>query len=191
MKRVAVYCGSSHGVRPTYSLAAQAMGRALAKRGLGLVYGGGRVGLMGVLADAALDAGGTVHGVIPEALDGAELAHYGLTELSVVKSMHERKARMADEAAAFVAMPGGFGTLDELFEVLTWAQLGFHRKPVGLLDVDGFFAPLLAMADAMVGEGFVRAEHRAMIRVAPDPEGLLDALALSLPPVPVKWGGAR
>ncbi len=191
MNRVAVFCGSSVGTKPAYAAAAQAMGRAIGKRGLGLVYGGGRVGLMGVLADAALDAGAKIHGVIPEALDSTELAHYGLTKLSVVKSMHERKALMADQADAFIAMPGGFGTLDELFEALTWVQLGFHRKAVGLLDTEGFYRPLLAMADAMVREGFVREEHRAMIAVASEPDALLDKLAQGLPEIAVKWGGAR
>jgi uncharacterized protein (TIGR00730 family) len=191
MKRVAVFCGSSYGVRPAYVEAAEAMGRALAKRGLGLVYGGGRVGLMGAIADAVLSAGGTVHGVIPDALASTELAHRGVTQLSIVGSMHERKALMADQADAFVAMPGGFGTLDELFEVLTWAQLGFHAKPVGLLNTAGFFDPLLAVADAMVREGFVDATHRGRISVASEPEALLDLLARDLPPAPVKWGGAR
>jgi len=167
------------------------MGKALAKRGIGLVYGGGRAGLMGALADAALSEGGEVHGVIPEALAKTELLHRGLTKLSVVKSMHERKALMADEADAFAALPGGFGTLDELFEALTWAQLGFHRKPVGLLDTEGFFAPLLAMADAMAREGFVHPDHRGMIAVAPEPGALLDRLARTLPPATTKWGGAR
>jgi hypothetical protein len=132
---------------------------------------------MGALADAALEAGTTVHGVIPEKLATTELAHHGVTELRVVKTMHERKALMADLSDAFIAMPGGFGTLDELFEAVTWGQLGFHEKPVGLLDAGGFFAPLLAMADAMVREGFVRREHRDSIQVHVEPGALLDALA--------------
>jgi len=153
------------------------MGRALAARGLGVVFGGGRVGLMGALADAALEAGTTVHGVIPEKLATAELAHRGVTELHVVKkTMHERKAKMADLSDAFIAMPGGFGTLDELFEAVTWGQLGFHEKPVGLLDAGGFFGPLLAMADAMVREGFVKKEHRGSIKVQAEPGALLDEL---------------
>jgi uncharacterized protein (TIGR00730 family) len=167
------------------------MGAELAARGMALVYGGGRVGLMGALADSALAGGASVYGVIPEALATTELAHRGLTQLSVVASMHERKAMMADLADGFVAMPGGFGTLDEFFEALTWAQLGFHRKPVGLLDVEGFFAPLLSMADAMVREGFVRAEHRAMIAIATDPASLLDAMTRRVPPAATKWGGER
>jgi uncharacterized protein (TIGR00730 family) len=167
------------------------MGAELAARGVALVYGGGRVGLMGALADSALAAGAQVYGVIPEALASTELAHQGLTQLSVVESMHERKALMADLADGFVALPGGFGTLDEFFEALTWAQLGFHRKPVGLLETEGFFAPLLTMADAMVREGFVLAEHRAMITVATEPATLLDALAQRVPPAATKWGGER
>jgi uncharacterized protein (TIGR00730 family) len=176
MKRIAIYCGSNPGQNPLYLAAARAMGRALAARHLGLVFGGGRVGLMGAIADAALEAGTTVHGVIPEALATTELAHRGVTELHVVKTMHERKALMADLADAFVAMPGGFGTLDELFEMLTWGQLGFHTKPVGLLDAAAFFAPLLAMADAMVRDGFVKKAQRDAIKVHADPAALLDAL---------------
>jgi uncharacterized protein (TIGR00730 family) len=156
---------------------------------MGLVYGGGRVGLMGALADAALAGGAAVHGVIPEALATAEVAHHGLTQLSVVHSLHARKAMMADQADAFIALPGGFGTLDELFEALTWAQLGIHQKPVGLLDVDGFFAPLLAAADALVREGFVRREDRARLVVSSHPTALLDTLAQSVPHAPAKWGG--
>jgi uncharacterized protein (TIGR00730 family) len=191
MKRITIFCGSSPGVKPSYAMAAKAMGRELARRGIGLVYGGGRVGLMGILADAVLAGGAPVWGVIPEALATTELAHHGLTELQVVRSMHERKARMADLGDAFVALPGGFGTLDELFEALTWAQLGFHRNPVGLLDVESFFQPLLAASDVMVREGFVRADHRAMIVVAEEPAALLDALAVSTPPPSPKWGGER
>jgi uncharacterized protein (TIGR00730 family) len=158
---------------------------------MSLVYGGGRVGLMGALADAALSEGGFVPGVIPSALAKTELAHRGLTKLSIVESMHERKALMADEADAFIALPGGFGTLDELFEALTWAQLGFHRKPVGLLDAEAFFAPLLTMADEMVREGFVHADHRSMIAVAREPGALLDLLARAPSPATTKWGGGR
>jgi uncharacterized protein (TIGR00730 family) len=187
MRSVAVYCGANVGARPAYLDAARAMGRAIAERGMRLVFGGGRVGLMGALADAALAAGGLVHGVIPEALSTRELAHQGLTELSVVKSMHERKALMADDADAFIAMPGGFGTLDELFEVITWAQLGFHRKPIGLLDTESFFAPLLAMADAMVREGFVHPDHRAMLALASEPSALLDTLANTPPLAKTRW----
>jgi uncharacterized protein (TIGR00730 family) len=191
VKRVAVFCGSSIGARPSYVEAAEAMGAELAARGMGLVYGGGRVGLMGAVADAALAGGATVHGVIPAALKTAEIAHGGLTELHVVGSMHERKALMADLADGFVAMPGGMGTLEEFFEVVTWAQLGFHRKPIGLMDVDGYFAPLLSTIDAMVHEGFVRSEHRALIAVAKDAATLLDLLAKSPSLVETKWGDVR
>jgi uncharacterized protein (TIGR00730 family) len=191
LKRVAVFCGSSLGTSTAYAAAARAMGVELAARGINLVYGGGRVGLMGAIADAVLAGGGSAYGVIPEALAKTELAHQGLTALSVVHSMHERKAMMADLADAFVALPGGFGTLDELFEALTWAQLGFHRKAVGLLDVDGFFAPLLATIDAMVREGFVLPEQRAMVTVAKQPRELLAALERAVPLEVTKWAGAR
>jgi uncharacterized protein (TIGR00730 family) len=176
MKRVAVFCGSSPGKSELYVEAARGMGRALAARGLGLVYGGGRVGLMGAMADAALAAGTTVHGVIPRRIASAEVAHSGVTELHVVETMHQRKAMMTELADAFVAMPGGSGTLDELFEAVTWGQLGFHHKPVGLLDVGGFFEPLLAMMDRMVREGFVRPDQREALKVHADAGGLLDAL---------------
>jgi uncharacterized protein (TIGR00730 family) len=183
-----MFCGSSVGGRPEYAAAARRVGELIAGRGLGLVYGGGNIGLMGVLADAALRAGGEVVGVIPAALQAKELAHAGLTELFVVGTMHERKAKMADLSDAFAALPGGYGTLDELFEILTWAQLGIHTKPVGLLDLGGFFAPLLAALDHMVGERFVRPRHRALVRVADTPEGLLDALLNAPSPAPAeKW----
>jgi uncharacterized protein (TIGR00730 family) len=153
------------------------MGTELARREIGLVYGGGRVGLMGVLADAALAAGGEVIGIIPEALLAWEVAHANLTDLQVVASMHERKARMADLSDAFVALPGGFGTLEEFCEVLTWSQLGLHRKPCGLVNVDGYYDPLLALLDHAVAERFVRPEHRALVLQATEPEPLLELLA--------------
>ncbi len=188
MRRVCVFCGSSSGGRPEYAEAARRFGAALAGRGLGLVYGGGHVGLMGVLADAVLAAGGEVVGVIPQALVDRELAHGRLTELLVVDTMHQRKALMADRADAFAALPGGFGTADELFEILTWAQLGLHAKPVGLLNVAGFFAPLLAWVDLAVRDGFLRPEHRDLLAVADEPEALLGLLRRprrgALPP---KW----
>jgi uncharacterized protein (TIGR00730 family) len=188
MRRVCVFCGSNVGGRPEYADAARRLGELIATRGLGLVYGGGNIGLMGVLADAALRAGGAVIGVIPAALQAKELAHGGLTELFVVGSMHERKAKMADLSDAFAALPGGYGTLDELFEILTWAQLGLHAKPVGLLDVAGYFGPLLAAADHMTAERFVRPKHRELLRVADTPERLLDLLLHTPPPAPVeKW----
>jgi uncharacterized protein (TIGR00730 family) len=165
--RVAVFCGSSAGSEPRYATAAAAFGRGLAEAGVGIVYGGASVGLMGVLADAALAAGGEVIGVIPGGLFAAEVPHQGLTRLQVVASMHERKAVMADLAGAFAALPGGLGTLDELFEVLTWRQLGLHAKPVALVDADGFWEPLTEMLDGLTAEGFVPAETRACLaRVA-------------------------
>lgn len=187
MKSVCVFCGSSPGARPSYRSAAEALAAAIAKRGLSLVYGGASVGLMGVLADAALAAGARVVGVLPRALDRKEIAHPGLSELRVVDSMHERKAQMAERSDAFVALPGGIGTLEEWFEVLTWSQLGFHAKPCGLLDVDGYFAPLLAMLDRAVHERFVIPAHRSMIVVEDDAERLLDALAGWRAPTAEKW----
>jgi len=186
---VAVYCASSPGLGAGYAGAAAALGRLLAGRGIRLVYGGGHVGLMGVLADAARAAGGEVHGVITRDLAAKELAHLGLTSLQVVETMHERKAAMADAADGFVMLPGGFGTLDEFFEVLTWTQLGIHAKPCGVLDVNGFFGPLRAMLDAMVAAGFLRDQHRDMVLVSPDPAALLDRLAAWSPPDVPKWLG--
>jgi uncharacterized protein (TIGR00730 family) len=177
VERICVFCGSNRGSRPAYAEAARRMGTELARRRLGLVYGGGRVGLMGILADAALAAGGEVTGVIPEALLAWEVAHASLTDLQVVASMHERKARMADLSDAFVALPGGFGTLEEFCEVLTWSQLGLHRKLCGLVNVDGYYDPLLALLDHAVTERFVRPEHRALVLEASEPERLLDLLA--------------
>jgi uncharacterized protein (TIGR00730 family) len=188
MRRLCVFCGSNVGGRPEYAAGAREFAAAAARRGLGLVYGGGNIGLMGVVADAALEAGGEVIGVIPSALQAKELAHAGLTELHVVRSMHERKALMADLSNGFAALPGGFGTLEELFEILTWAQLGIHAKPVGLLDTAGFFQPLLALLDHQVEERFLKPRHRALVHVAADPERLLDML-LKAPPAPAepKW----
>lgn len=183
-----VFSGSLPGVEPDYSRAADNLGRALARRGLGLVYGGASVGLMGALADAALAEGGEVIGVIPEALVRKEIAHSGLSELRVVSSMHERKAAMADLADAFIALPGGLGTLEELFEVLTWAQLGLHTKPIGLLDVASFYQPLLSALQHMVAEGFIPAAHMQLLVARSEPERLLDAVAAHTPPVlPRKW----
>ena len=187
MERLCIFSGSSPGGHPDYAEATAALGRALAGAGVGLVYGGARVALMGAMADAVLAAGGAVTGVMPEALVAKEVAHAGLTELHVVRSMHERKALMADLADAFVAMPGGWGTLDELFEILTWAQLGLHRKPCAVLNIRGYFDPLLAFLDHSVREGFVRAEHRGMLLVARAPGELLDRLGESRPPIVEKW----
>ena len=187
MKRVCVFCGSSIGAKPAYAEAARNMGRLIAERRIGLVYGGGNVGLMGVIADAALEAGGEVIGVIPLALADREIAHTGLTQLHIVDSMHTRKAMMAELSDAFIAMPGGVGTFEELFEAITWTQLGLHRKPCGLLNVDGFYTPLERFIDQAVVEGFIRPVHRTAIVVDTDPDRLLETLAtIDLPDVP-KW----
>lgn len=191
MKRICVFCGSSAGARPAYRAAAAALGRTLAARGIALVYGGGSVGLMGAVADAALEAGGEVIGVIPRALQLRELAHARLTTLHVVSSMHERKAKMAELADAFVALPGGMGTLEELAEILTWAQLGLHARPCGLFDVAGYYAPLIAFFDQAAAEGFLRAEHRQLLLVGTSPEDLLDRFARWQPPRLEKWIDAR
>jgi uncharacterized protein (TIGR00730 family) len=176
MKYLCVFCGSSLGRPSIYAESARQFGAALAARGLGLVYGGGHIGLMGDLADAVLQGGGPVVGVIPRSMVERELAHEGLTELHVIETMHQRKALMASRAAAFAALPGGFGTADELFEILTWRQLRLHTKLIGLLNVAGFFDPLLAWLDRTVADGFVRAEHRALLHVATQPQALLDLL---------------
>ena len=187
MKRICVYCGSNTGNQPIYREMADAMGALLARRGIGLVYGGGNVGLMGIVADAALAGGGDVTGVIPRALADREIAHAGVTDLRVVDSMHTRKALMAELSDAFIAMPGGVGTFEEFFEAVTWTQLGVHRKPCGLLNVGGFYTPLAAFIDQAVTEGFIKPIHRAMIVVDDDPERLLNSLAaIKLPDVP-KW----
>jgi hypothetical protein len=167
-----------------YRQAAETLGRLLVQRGYGLVYGGGHVGLMGIIADAVLQAGGEVIGVIPEAMVSRELAHWGVTQLQVVPSMHARKARMAELADAFIAMPGGYGTFEELFEIITWAQLGIHQKPIGLLNVAGYFDALLTMIERAIADGFIRAVHRQLTVVASEPAALLDALA-SHTPLPV------
>jgi uncharacterized protein (TIGR00730 family) len=177
LKRVCVYCGSREGSRPAYARAARDLGAALAARGIGLVYGGGRIGLMGIVADAVLAEGGSVTGVIPRALVSKEVAHLDLKDLRVVGSMHERKALMAELSDAFIALPGGFGTLEEMFEVLTWAQLRFHQKPCGLLNVEGFYDGLLSFLDHAVSEDFIRARLRASVLVETDPFRLLDLLA--------------
>lgn len=185
MTRVCVFAGSRLGVRPEYHTAAASLGRALAARRLGLVYGGARVGLMGVLADATLAGGGQVIGVIPEALVAREVAHAGLDDLRIVSSMHTRKALMSDLADAFVALPGGWGTFDELFEVLTWSQLGLHRKPVGVLNVQGYFDPLLRLIGHCIEEGFVARDASRLVAAATTVEELLDLLATHVPPGPL------
>lgn len=189
IKAVCVFCGSSSGAGRRYVDAATSLGEHLARSGILVVYGGAHVGTMGVLADAALAAGGEVVGVIPEGMVEREIAHTGLTELHVVADMHERKALMAERADAFIALPGGAGTLEELFEVWTWAQLGLHAKPIGLLDIDGFYQPLRAMADHMVDEGFLRATHRDTLLFDTDPARLLRGLAEHQLPQVDKWAG--
>jgi len=176
MKRIAVYCGSSFGGDPRFAEVAAGVGRTLAGRGIGLVYGGGRLGLMGTVADAALAAGGEVIGVIPEALKEAEAAHRGLTQLHIVSGMHERKALMTDLCDGFVTLPGGIGTMDELFEALSWQLLGYHKKPVGLLNVAGYYDDLIAFLDGMTASGFLRPQHRANLVQSGDIDDLLDRL---------------
>lgn len=176
MLRAAVFCGSHSGTDPIFRETATGLGTLLGSRSLGLVYGGGQVGLMGAVADAVLHAGGEVIGVIPECLAREEIAHQGITELRVVDSMHTRKAQMAKLADLFITLPGGLGTLDELCEILTWAQLRIHRKPCGLLNLEGYFDPLLAVFDRAVEKGFLRPEQRALLHVASQPEELLDRL---------------
>lgn len=175
-KRVCVFCGSAAGKRPEYREAAAAVGRALAARGVGLVYGGSSIGTMGVVADAALAAGGEVIGVMPIRLDEREIAHRGLTELHVVPGMHERKSKMTALSDAFLALPGGYGTLDELFEALTWSQLGYHESPVGLWNVRGYWTPLITLLDGMVAEGFLAPTNRARLLTGDALDPLLDRL---------------
>ncbi|MFO0955922.1 MAG: TIGR00730 family Rossman fold protein [Isosphaeraceae bacterium] len=181
---IAVFCGSSTGLGDTYREAARRVGRAIGRDGLGLVYGGGRIGLMGDLADAALEAGAPVLGVIPEPLTAKELAHGGLTELAIVPGMHERKALMATRASAFLMLPGGIGTFEEFFEVLTWAALGIHNKPIGVLNVNGYFDPLLGMLNHAITEKFVRPNHLELILLSDDPEGIVALLPRVEPPPP-------
>jgi uncharacterized protein (TIGR00730 family) len=187
VRRVCVYAGSNPGNDLIYAQAARELADLLAERGIGLVYGGGRVGLMGVLADTALAAGGEVIGVMPQALVDREIAHEGLTELRVVASMHERKALMAELSDAFVAVPGGIGTLEELIEIYTWSQLGIHAKPCGVLNVDGYYDHLAAFLDHAVAAGFLKAEHRAVLSVASEPGELLERLAAYVPRTVAKW----
>jgi uncharacterized protein (TIGR00730 family) len=190
MKKIAslcVYCGSAAGGSPVYADAARALGRELVRRDIGLVYGGGNVGLMGAIADEVMASGGRATGVIPEALMKREVGHHGLTELHVVRDMHERKAMMAELADGFIAMPGGFGTLEELFEVTTWAQLGLHQKPIGLLNVNGFYDGLTAFASHLVTQGFVRPDHAQLLMHAPDAAALLDQFETYVPNIKVKW----
>lgn len=184
---ICVFCGSSSGKEPVYLDAARTLGREIARRGWGIVYGGAHVGLMGAVADEALAAHGNVAGVIPKGLVDRELAHAGLTSIHVVNTMHERKAMMADLADAFVAMPGGYGTLDEFFEILTWAQLGIHRKPCAMLNTRGFFDPLLKYLDGAVEAGFLKPAHRELFLVETEPAALLERLPGFSPTVTHKW----
>jgi uncharacterized protein (TIGR00730 family) len=187
MKRICVFCGSSQGSRPEYRAAAEEMGAELVRRNIGLVYGGGNVGLMGIIADAMLKAGGEVIGVIPENLIALEVGHKGLTKLHVVRSMHERKALMADLSDAFIAMPGGFGTLEEFCEVLTWSQLGLHAKPCGILNILEYYTPLLQMFDHVLAEQFLKPENRALVLARKSPADLLQALEAWRPVRVEKW----
>ena len=187
MKSVCVFCGSNPGNDPVYAAGARAMGVEIARRGLVLVYGGGAVGLMGIVANAALEAGGEVHGVIPYALRQKEVGHHGLTRLEVVDTMHTRKARMAELADGFIAMPGGIGTFEELFEIWTWGQLGIHAKPLGLLNIAGFYDPLAQFLDATVSAGFLKDQHRAMAVTDTDPAALIDAMEAYVPAAVYKW----
>lgn len=191
MSSVCVYCGSAIGRRDEYRQAAQAFGRALAQAGLTLIYGGGHVGLMGEIADAVLQAQGHAIGVIPQLLIDKEVGHRGLSELHVVANMHERKKMMADLSDAFVALPGGAGTFEELFEVYTWAQLGYHQKPIGLLNVAGYYDPLLAMLRHTANEGFMRHDYIGLLQVESDADALLDKLQRYVPPVGDKWSEKR
>lgn len=192
MQYICVYTGSNVGSRPAYTEAAQALGRELVARGLGLVYGGGRVGLMGIIADTVKSAGGDVIGVMPHALFPNEVANTQVTKFYEVGSMHERKALMVDLSSGFIAMPGGFGTLDELFEIVTWSQLGIHNKPVGLLNVAGFYDPLLAMVEHLVKEGFVKQVHADCLLYNADPAALLNMMnAYAAPEHEIKWDNLK
>lgn len=187
MESLCVFCGSASGSRPAYTEVAEKLGRLIALRKIRLVYGGGKVGMMGAVADAAIAAGGEVIGVIPGALVERELAHHGVSDLIIVDSMHERKAKMADLSDAFLAMPGGYGTLEELFDVITWAQLGFHAKPCGLLNIDGFFDPLLAMLDHAAEEQFLSRTNRELLHTSSDPHDIVAQLAAAHPTAGRQW----
>jgi uncharacterized protein (TIGR00730 family) len=189
MKNIAVYCGSSSGFNLAYTQAAQITGEYFAKNDLTLVYGAGSVGLMGIIANNILANGGQVIGVIPQFLMDLEVGHKGLTELHITENMHERKMKMCALADGFIALPGGFGTLDELFEILTWSQLGLHQSPIGVLNTNGFFDPLLAMIDVMVKEGFLKKENQALIIVDTDVESLVQKMRSNERPQAMKWLG--
>jgi uncharacterized protein (TIGR00730 family) len=187
MKRICVFCGSNKGVRPIYTEVAETLGRLLAEKGIELVYGGGCVGLMGAIANSALRHGGHVIGVIPKALEIKEVVHEGLSDLRVVRNMHERKALLGELSCGFIALPGGFGTYEEFCEVLAWSQLGFHRKPFGLLDIAGFYGSLLQFFDHATAEGFIRPIHRELVLVEEDAPRLLARMQAWQPPGEVKW----
>lgn len=187
MKSVCIFCGSNPGNDPVYAAGARAMGAEIARRGLVLVYGGGAVGLMGIVADAALDAGGEVHGIIPRALREKEIGHNRLTRLEVVETMHIRKARMAELSDGFIAMPGGIGTFEEIFEIWTWGQLGIHSKPLGFLNIAGFYDPLAAFLDGTVEAGFLKQAHRAMAMTDTEPATLLERMEQYVPAATYKW----
>jgi uncharacterized protein (TIGR00730 family) len=187
MKRIAVYCGSNKGTRPEYTTAAQELGNLLAREKIELVYGGGCLGLMGIVAEAVLKNGGHVIGVIPEKLVIKEVVHEKLPDLRVVKTMHERKALMADLSDGFIALPGGYGTFEEFFEVLAWGQLGWHQKPFGLLNIAGFYSPLMQFLDHTTDEGFIRPKHRELIIMESDPEKILQRMRQFQLPTEVKW----
>lgn len=187
MRRICVFAGSNRGARPEYAQAAVALGKELVRCGLGLVYGGASVGLMGTIADSVLAEDGEVIGVMPRSLTGREVGHQGLTAFHEVESMHERKALMADLADGFIALPGGFGTFDELFEILTWAQIGLHQKPVGVLNIAGYFEPLLRFVQHVSHEGFVREDHLKLLMQAEEPAPLLEQMFAFAPIVSSKW----
>jgi uncharacterized protein (TIGR00730 family) len=189
IKNICVYCGSSPGLNPAYTRAATMLGKTLAERDIGLVYGGAAVGIMGVVADAVLANGGKAIGVIPKALAVKEVAHEGLNELHVVESMHERKAMMADLSDGFIALPGGWGTLEEIFEILTWAQLGFHRKPCGLLNVEGYYDDLIRFLENAFTQQFVNDLYRPILITADEPAKILDQFAVYRAPAVRKWMG--
>ncbi len=191
MKSLCIYCGSSLGSQPAYADAAREMGRALVAANIELIYGGGRVGLMGVLADAVLEAGGRVQGVIPQALADLEVAHAGLTQLHVVETMHQRKALMANLSDGFIALPGGIGTFEELFEIWTWAQLGMHTQPIGLLNVAGYFDLLLGFLDHAVDQQLLKPVHRGVLQVSDSPRELLARLLDAHPASSPKWINAH
>ncbi len=187
---ICVFAGSSPGARPEYTAAASALGKLLGKAGIRVIYGGGNIGLMGELADATLLAGGRIIGVIPEALVEKELAHQGLTKLIIVRGMHDRKARMAELANAFIALPGGAGTLEELFEVWTWSQLGYHNKPIGILNIAGYYEPLITLIDHLVAERFLNKDYRQQLCIASEPEELLKLVRRYVAPA-AKWADRR